>query len=230
MRKGTTFIVTLFMMLLLSLILGAVLAGQGRPSPEHQAHMEALQLETSAKMRAIKVGFWGGLTVVVLLCLAGVSVGLVRAVWLRSRLIHPQANGLFPVVQGRTGGRILRPGSRYTYYHDPNRQVAGSVAYGTDSEGASARPILPTYDQGEQLQVTTQAQAAQLVAAAGQGRGLTAQSRRLVERVALVPAARAVPRLPDVVIPDEAIPEERHLLTALRADWERERWTTEDET
>jgi hypothetical protein len=227
MRKGTTFILTLFLILLLGLILGAVLAGQGRSSPKYQAQMETLNLETTAKMRIIKVGFWGGLAVVVLLGVSGVSVGLVRAVWLRSRLIHPHANGLFPVVQDRIGRRILQPGSGHTYYHDPNRQVAGSVAYSASLDRVNAQPVLPPHDQGEQLQVTTQAQATQLVAAAGQGRGLTSQSRQLVERVALAPAAHPVPRLPEVVVPDETIPEERHLLTALRTDWEREEWTVE---
>ena len=96
------------------------------------------------------------------------------------------------------------------------------MAYGADWEGAVARHLTPPNDQGEQLQVTTQAQAAQLVAAAGQGRRLTAQSRQLAERVALAAASRPVPRLPEIVVPDSAIPEERHLLTALRQDWEDE--------
>ena len=74
----------------------------------------------------------------------------------------------------------------------------------------------------EQLQVTTQAQAAQLIAAAGQGKGLNAQSRRLAERVALKPITRPVPGLPQLTILDQTIPKERHLLTALHADWQPE--------
>lgn len=212
MRKGTAFFLTLVLMLLLALGLGAVLAGQGRPSAEYQAKVETLHLKTAAKMQAIQVGFWGGLTAIVLLGAGGIVAGLARIVWQRSRLIRPHANGLFPVVQGRAGGQ--------TYYHDPNRQLAGSVVYGAGPEGVTARPVLAANDQDRQLQVTSQAQAAQLIAAAAQGRGLDAQSRQLAERVALATASRPIPRLPQVTVLNEAIPEERHLLTALRADWE----------
>jgi len=212
MRKGTAFILTLLLILLLAFTLGAVLAGQGRPSAEYQTQMEALHLKTVGKMQAIKVGFWSGLAAVVLLTAAGLTAGLVWVVWQRSRLIHPHANGLFPVVQGHAG--------RQTYYHDPNRQLAGTVVYGSDPQGATTRHLMPANDQGEQLQVTTQAQATQLVAAAAQGRGLGAQSRQLAERVALATASRPVPRLPEVVVLDKAIPEERQLLAALQQDWE----------
>jgi len=216
MQKGTAFLLTLLLMLSLALILGAVLAGQGRPSEEYQLEKEALHLKTATRMQTIKVGFWGGLMAIALLGAAGITAGLVRIMWRRSRLIHPHPNGLFPVVQGRAGEQ--------TYYHDPNRQLAGSVAYGSGQGGTIARHLMPPNDQGEQLQVTTQAQAAQLVAAAvgpsAQGQGLTAQNRQLVERVALATASRPVLRLPQVTILDETIPEERHLLTALRADWD----------
>jgi predicted lipid-binding transport protein (Tim44 family) len=212
MRKNP--VLLLLLLTLLALALGAVLAGGRRPSTKYQLEMEALQLETASRMQAVKVGFWGGLAAIALLGLAGIIAGLVRAVWRRSQLIHPHTNGLFPVVQGRAG--------RQTFFHDPNRQLAGSVAYGADREGAVARHLTPPNDQGEQLQVTTQAQAAQLVAAAGQGGGLTAQSRQLAERVALAAASRPIPHLPEIVVPDSAIPEERHLLTALRQDWEDE--------
>jgi hypothetical protein len=210
MQKSTVF--ALFLILLLAVTLSVVLVGQGGASAKYQSEIEALHLETAGKMQAIKVGFWGGLAAVALLGTVGITVGLVRFIWQRSRLIHPHANGLFPVIQGRVG--------RQTYYHDPNRQLSGSVAYSADPEGEIARPILPPNDQGEQLQVTSQAQATQLVAAAGQGRGLTAQSRQLVERVAPSTASRPIPRLPQVVALDTDIPEERHLITALRADWD----------
>ena len=213
MRKATI-LFPILLLTLLALILGAVLAGQGGASKKYRLEMEALQLETASKMRVIKVVFWGGLAAILLFGVAGITAGLVRAMWRRSILIHPHANGLFPVVQSRAGGQ--------TYFHDPNRQLAGSVAYGVDQEGVAARHLMPPGDQGEQLQVTTQAQATQLIAAAGQGRGLTAQSRRLAERVVLATASRPVPRLPEIVVQDGALPKERHLLTALRQDWEDE--------
>lgn len=212
MRTGITLILILFLILTLAFTFGAFLARQERPSSVYQAEMETLELKAAAKMQAIKVGFQGCLAVIALCGAAGITIGVMQAVWQRSRLIHPHANGLFPIIQGRMGSQ--------TYYHDPNRQLAGSVTYGSGPTGTSVQHGIPPDDQGEQLQVTTQAQATQLVAAAGQGQGLTAQSRRLVERVALTTASRSAPLLPDVTVLDEAIPEERHLLTALRADWD----------
>jgi hypothetical protein len=211
MRKGTIFLLTFFLMLSLALILGAVLAGQGRPSETYQLEKEALHLRTATKMQTVKVGFWGGLAAIALLGGAGITAGLVRNVWRRSQIIHPHVNGLFPIVQIRAGGQ--------TCYHDPNRQLSGSVAYGSGQGGTIVRHLMPPNDQGEQLQVTAQAQAAQLVAAAGQGRGLTVQSRQFAERVALAMVPHPVPRLPEIVVPDTSIPQEQHLLTALRQDW-----------
>ncbi len=212
MKKGTAFFLSLFLILLLAFTLGAVLARQGKPSAKHQQEMEALNLQTAAKMQAIKIGLWRGLVAIALLGATGLVAGLVRAVWQRSRLIHPHANGLFPVIHGRVG--------RQRYYHDPNRQLAGTVIYGSGPEGATVHPLMPPNDRGEQLQVTSQAQATQLIAAAGQGQGLSAQNRRLAERAVLATVSRPPPHLPDVVVLDKAIPEERHLLTALRQDWE----------
>jgi hypothetical protein len=219
MKKGSPLFLIVFVLLLIVLLafaLGAILARQERTSAEYQMEMEALHLKTEAKMQAIKVGLRGGLAVVILLSTIGLTAGLVRAVWQRSRLIHPHDNGLFPVVQGRAGGQ--------TYYHDPNRQLAGTAVYGSSPEGTTVRhPTLPAERSiADQLQVTTQAQAAQLVAAAGQGQGLTAQSRQLAERVALATTSRPAPRLPQVVVLDKTIPEERQLLTALRRDWKDE--------
>jgi len=207
MHKGTTLLVILFLVLPLALALGAILAAQAGPSAAYQSELEALHLETAAKMQAIKVGFWGGLAVVVLFGTAGIMAGLVRATWQRSRLIHPHANGLFPVVQGRIGGQ--------TYYHDPHRSLASAVVYGAGPGGVEMQQLLPAGAEAEQLQVTTQAQATQLVAAAGQGGGMTAPTRRLVEGMTKPP--RLAPRMPEVVVPDETIPEERRLLAAIRA-------------
>jgi hypothetical protein len=210
MRKDSAFIIILF--LLLVFILGIVLTGQERTSAEYQTEMEALTLKTVAKMQAIKVGFLGGLAVIVLFGATGIIVGLVRAAWQRSRLISPHTNGLFPIVQGRFGGQ--------TYYHDPNRQLAGSVVYSAGPEGTTVQHLTPPNDRGEQLQVATQAQATQLVTAAGQGQGLTAQGRQLAEYVVRATAPRSASHLPGVVTLDEAIPEDRHLLNALRTDWD----------
>lgn len=60
----------------------------------------------------------------------------------------------------------------------------------------------------------TQAQAAQVVAAAGQGGRMSPSARRVVQRMT---QPRPVPRLPEVVVIDTEIPKERRLLAAIRA-------------
>jgi hypothetical protein len=213
MRKEATGIVLLALSLIcvLAFAAGLTLAGSGGVSAEYQAAVESLRLDTTAKMHWIRVGFWGGLATIALVGVGGLVVGLVRVVWQRSQLIGPHPSGIFPVVEGRVGGQI--------YYHDPNRQWAGTTAYGAGLEGVTVRHLVPAGQEEAQLQIAAQAQATQLVAAASQGQGLTPQARRLVEQVALTAPARSAPRLPQVVVLDEAIPKERHLLTALRRDW-----------
>jgi hypothetical protein len=222
MRKETVTVVMMLLLLscALAFALGLVLAGNWGASPEFQRAMESLRLDTAAKMSWIRIGFWGGLAAVAVVGLGGAVAGLLRATWRRSRLIRPETSGLFPIVEGRAGGRILRPGSGYTYFHDPNRQWAGTTAYGAGPEGPVVRHLAPPGQEEAQLQIASQAQATQFVAAASRGGGLNASARRLVEKVALASPARPPPSLPEVVVLSEAVPEERRLLAALRQDWE----------
>jgi len=214
MRREATIILAVSLTLVCALAfgLGLALAGGRGISPEYRAAVESLRLDTAAKMSWIKIGFWGGLAVLSLAGVGGLVGGLLRVVWRRSRLVHPHSSGIFPIVEGRAGGE--------TYYHDPNRQLAGTVAYGDGQEGATVRHLAPPGQEEAQFQIATQAQATQFVAAASQGQKPAAQTRRLAERLALAASARPVPRLPEVVVLDEAIPEERRLLAALRQDWE----------
>jgi hypothetical protein len=214
MRKEATVILAVSLTLVCALAfgLGLALAGGRVVSPQYRAAVESLRLDTAAKMGWIKIGFWGGLAVLSLAGVGGLVGGLLRVVWRRSRLVHPHSSGIFPVVEGRAGGE--------TYYHDPNRQLAGTVAYGDGPEGLTVRHLAPPGQEEAQFQIATQAQATQFVAAASQGQKPTAQTRRLVERMALAAPTRPVPHLPEVVVLDEAIPEERRLLAALRQDWE----------
>lgn len=213
MRKDAaiTVLATLTLTCALAFLLGLALADNWTVSPAHRAAIESLHLDTAIKMRWIKIGFWGGLGGIALFGLGGVMWGLLRAVWRRSRLITPHPSGLFPIVEGRAGNE--------TYYHDPNRQLTGTVAYGAGPEGIAVRHLAPPHQEEMQFQIASQAQATQLVAAASQGRAPTAQTRRLIERAALAPPAQPVPRLPQVVVLDESTPEERRLLAALRQDW-----------
>ncbi len=214
MRKGATATVlaTLVLACGLAFVLAVALTSQGGVSTEYQRAMESLHLDAAAKMQGIRLGFWGGLAAIALIGVGGLVIGVLRLMWQRSRLIAPHSTGIFPVVEGRMGGQ--------TYYHDPNRQWAGTTAYGTSPEGVTVRHLVSPGQEAAQLQIASQAQATQVVAAVSQGQGLTPQSRRLVERVALAAPGRAVPRLPQVVVLDEAVPEERRLLAALRQDWE----------
>lgn len=216
MNRGSLVI----LMLLLAFALGAVLFEQG-PSTQYRAAIEALRLETAGKMSALKVVFWYGLAAIALFGLAaGVGV-LLLSIWQRSRLIRPDDSGLYPVVRERA------PDGR-PYYHDPNRQVAGSVAYHDGLEGIEAQLLLPAGMEEAQLQVTTQAQAAQVVAA-GRGRGMSRTARRTVERM-----TRPRPRLPMpavmVVQGELADPDDRRLAAAIRQDWEEEGETWEEES
>ena len=214
MRQEAAVIVLVVLVLACTLAfgLGLALAGGTDVSPEYRKAMESLHLDTATRMGWIKIGFWGGLVVLSLVGLGGLVGGLLRVVWRRSRLVHPQPSGIFPVIEGRAGGQ--------TYYHDPNRQLAGTVAYGDGPDGVAVRHLVPSGQEGAQFQIATQAQATQFVAAASQGQKLTAQAGRLVERMAAAASAPPVPRLPEVVVLDGAVPEERRLLAALRQDWE----------
>jgi len=214
MRKGTTttVLVALVSSCSLAFLLGLVLAGHRESSPEFQTAMESLHLDMAVKIGWIRIAFWAGLTAIALVGLGGAVWGLLRAIWRRSRLIQPHRTGLFPIVEGRAGGQ--------TYYHDPNRQWAGTTAYGAGPEGAAVRHLAPPGQEEAQFQIATQAQATQFVAAANQGRGLDASTRRLVEKAALPAPRQAARRLPQVVVLDETIPEERRLVDALRQDWE----------
>jgi hypothetical protein len=211
MRRGAISLGLLFLILVCGLASVLGLIGGWTPSPEYRQAVESMQIDTAHKLRWIRIVFWGGLTAIALLGLAGAVGGLLRLLWRRSRLIGVDPSGLFPIVENRAGGQI--------YYHDPNRQWAGTTIYGTDAEGIAVRHAIPLGQQEAQFQLSTQAQATQFVAAANQGRGLSTPARRLVERMVDSSVRRPVPRLPEVVVLDEALPEDRRLLAALHRDW-----------
>ena len=143
--------------------------------------------------------------------LAGGGVMLLRYIWQRTNLIRAQ-EGLFPVVRGRAAGQ--------TYYHDPNRQWAGTVAYGSGPDGLQARSLLPSGAEGYQAQISTQAQATQLIAAASQGGGIPRHTRQVVQRMTQAP--QETPRMPEIVTLDTSVSEERRLLAAILAEMDAE--------
>jgi hypothetical protein len=208
MRGG---ILILLLFLLAAFTLGVVVASRG-PSPQYRAALEAQQLAIKAKTDAIKVAFLGGLAVAVVLAALGFAAGLARAVWQRPQLIRPNDSGLFPVIRGHAG--------REVFYHDPNRQLAGTTVYHAGPDGLGVQQRFPAGMEAEQLQVATQAQAVQLVAAASRGSS-SASTRRLAQRLATRPS-RPAPHRPELQRLSPEIPEERLLLAAIRRDWEGE--------
>jgi hypothetical protein len=216
MRGG---ILILLLFLLAAFTLGVVVANRG-PSPQYRAALEAQQLATKAKTDAIKVAFLGGLAVAAVLTACGLAMALVRAVWQRPQLIRPNDSGLFPVVRGHAG--------REVFYHDLNRQLAGTTVYHVGPDGLEVQQCVPAGREAEpfgsaqdrQLQVTTQAQAVQLVAAASRGSS-SAYTRRLAQHLA-TRSSRPAPHMPELQLLSPEIPEERLLLAAIRRDWEGE--------
>ncbi|OQY21053.1 MAG: hypothetical protein B6I35_09285 [Anaerolineaceae bacterium 4572_32.2] len=213
MRKEiTTVLLAIFILAcLLAFGLGLIMAGDQGVSAEYQKAIESLRLDAAAKMSWVKIGFWGGLTIITLVGLSGAVGGVLRVLWRRSRLIQPHSTGLFPIVENRVAGQ--------TYYHDPNRQWAGTVAYVSGQQGVEARHLIPANQEEAQFQIATQAQATQFMAAASRGQGSAVPPRRLVEQIAPRASARIGSHLPKVVVLDESIPHERRLLAALQQDW-----------
>ena len=208
MRGG---ILILLLFLLVAFTLGVVVASRG-PSPQYRAALEAQRLATKAKTDTIKVTLLGGLAVAVVLAALGLAIAVVRTVWQRPQLIRPNDSGLFPVIRGHAG--------REVFYHDPNRQLAGTTVYHAGPDSLEVQQQLPAGMEAEQLQVATQAQAVQLVAAASQS-ATSASARRLVQRLAICPS-RPAPHMPELQLLSPEIPEERLLLAAIRRDWEGE--------
>jgi len=188
------FILLMLIALILAFVLGAVLRGRtySSPSPEYLTRAEQLRLENQARLNTIKTVFLVALGVVILVGVTGITLGLVRMVWLKARLVYPARSGIFPVLVNRVGPQVI--------LHDPNRTLAGTTVLGRGPDGVSVQHLLPPEAGVEaQLQVTTQAQVAQAVAAAAGGDGVNAQSRKLIESVT---ARQVAAPLPEVEVSD----------------------------
>lgn len=158
--------------LILAFFLGALL------SRSDDGYQRELQMEHARRLQWVETAFLGGLVGVVLLALGGgVFVGL-RLLNKRASTIYPDRAGLFPIVRGHVG--------RAEYYHDPNRAPTPTTVYleGVGTPTVQVLHITAQGAAGEQLQITSQAQAAQLVAAATRQAGGSFSSRQLVEAAA----------------------------------------------
>jgi hypothetical protein len=169
--------ILVIVLVLVGVVLGAVLFGA--PTPPEVA-------EARANAGAAWVWVWFAVKVLalvlVLATLAGVAWAGVRWADRRARSYYADRAGLFPAVRVRPGEAVA----------DLNRAPAGVVV------GTYHLPELPEPTEAG-LRVTTQAQAAQLLAAATRDGGPTPATARLLERVGR-PAVQLAPPMPDVRI------------------------------
>jgi hypothetical protein len=196
--------------LLAAFLFGLWLAS--RPSDAYIAQREAQKLQSAAHLTQVKDWFFTGAAVCFLVAMAG-AVGLgLHWLWTQTHLVRAR-HGLFPLIKGRVGGA--------TFYHDPNRQVAGAVAYLPDAEHGVRARHMSGASESAQVQVTGQAQATQLIAAAvGEGEGgLDAQRQEVVAQVA-EQVSRNPARMPELIALDASVPDDRLLLRAVEADWQ----------
>lgn len=93
------------------------------------------------------------LAILTLTTLGGLSWGLVQIVHRRANTIYPNQTELYPVIRGRVGQAV--------YYHDPNRAPTPTTVYASGPDKPSVQVIYVTARgyEGEQTQITTQAQA-----------------------------------------------------------------------
>jgi len=146
-------------LVLVGVVLGAVLFGA--PAPPDVA-------EARADAGAAWVWVWFAARVIslvlVLATLAGLAWAVIRWADRRARSYYADKAGLFPAVRVRQGEAVA----------DLNRAPAGVIL------GGRGLPTLPDPTEAG-LRVTTQAQAAQLMAAATRGAGATPTTARLLE-------------------------------------------------
>lgn len=175
------FVVVISALILLAFALGAVMLGG---DPEVSGQVAAARDETAATWARAWLWIRVGFAAVGLATAAGCAVALVKWALRRARTIYPDRAGLLPAMQ--LGAREV--------YADLNRAPAGVVLTG---RGAPPRLPEPT---AAGLQVTTQAQAAQALAAATRDGGLNLAAAKLLSKIGRQPQAPAA--LPEVKISD----------------------------
>jgi hypothetical protein len=151
---------------LLGLVIGALLFGKLTslsPAEQERQRIENRELEERLELERPMVFFWSWAWRVVIV-LGGLGALGVALVWgVRMALtIAPNRKGIFPLLLGRVGKAWV--------IHDPNRALAGTnlIPVGPDKTPHFI-PALPEGLEREQVQITSQAQMVQGVAAAANG-------------------------------------------------------------
>lgn len=211
-KRGDYTMIIIGGVLVLILVFLAGIWFASRPSDTYVLQREAQKIESAARLTQVKDWFFTGAAISFLVAIAGgVVVGLYW-LWTQTSFIRPN-RGLFPVIRGRIG--------KTTFYHDPNRQLRGAVAYLPDANEGVRATHMGDGTESAHVQIASQAQATQLVAAAvgKKGEGLDPQGQEVVSRVAQSIANNPA-RMPDVLPLDTGVPDDRLLLAAVEADWQ----------
>lgn len=177
---------------LLSFLLGVVWTKSGEHPIDpalrarKEAELQQIHLDTSRQLATMTVA--AGWTVLGLVATAVLAITLVAVKWTLKSIdtIYPDRSGLYPVLRERVGGFVL--------FHDPNRVVTSGVAYSREGRPAFLAPE----SVGEaQRQITSQAQVAQVLAAASSS-GNKALPERALNSV-VIPQMLSAP-MPEVMV------------------------------
>jgi hypothetical protein len=201
---------------------------QQRLAMERAESLQGWNLALNIAWRVILIG----IGIALLLGLAAAIRASAHKLDLNSRLIHPdQQTGQFPAVRVRQGEAVV----------DLNRLPDGKVMTGVvggkaalllalffryvlgkkvpDLTNQPAILIEPPDTSPEQMQITTQAQATQAIAAASRG-GDMQQTARIAQALSL--PTRQPPTLPPLLVKGTEPQEVRLLLDAAWQQWERD--------
>ena len=185
MNKGSIATATIFLLVVIALVIGSVIADnrqRERESPQITQAKEAIAIRWLWIGMVIKLI----LAIILLAFLAGLAYAAVRLTLKRAMTIYPDRSGLYPVVDRKVG--------KIRVFHDPNRAPVAATLY--TPEGVTF-VVSPEPGPG-QLQVTGQAQAAQALRAAASGVGLTPDTAERIVR----PQTPLVKPLPPVEVWD----------------------------
>ena len=185
MNKGSIATATIFLLVVIALVIGSVIADnrqRERESPQITQAKEAIAIRWLWIGMVIKLI----LAIILLAFLAGLAYAAVRLALKRATTIYPDRSGLYPVVDRKVG--------KIRVFHDPIRAPVAATLY--TPEGVTF-VVSPEPGPG-QLQVTGQAQAAQALRAAASGVGLTPDTAERIVR----PQTTLVKPLPPVEVWD----------------------------
>ena len=148
-------------LLLVALGIGLVLGSSSDEPSAYDRERTSMDLELARSMLPFRIAFRVLLGTIALATVAGLGWAVVRWLIRRADTVYPNHAGLYPIREGRIGGAKV--------FHDPNRALAGTTVYASDTPQLTVQHPIPEDQAYAQQQVTTQAQAAQALRAAVSG-------------------------------------------------------------